>query len=195
MTGVSPDVEAARARLVALLQLAYSGELAACFAYQGHARSLPACEERDRIGEIEREEWHHREQVGGMLASLGSGPSLARERRATRIGRTLGALCHLTGRFLPMYGAGRLESRNVVEYETAARHARDAGRPELVEPLLVMAEVEWEHERFFRAIVLSSALARSVPIWTAQPPKASIRESFAREAAEAGRAAPPLPAR
>ena len=58
-----------------------------------------------------------------------------------------------------------------------------------------MAEVEWEHERFFRAIVQASALSRPVPIWPAPPPLASIRESFAREAGEAERAAPPIPAR
>src|SRR6185503_6830672 len=115
----SAGVEARRA-LVALLQLAFSGELAAAHAYRGHARAVRDPEERRRIEEIEREEWHHRELVGRMLAELGSGPDPSRERRAAVIGRVLGALCHVGGWLAPMYGAGRLESRNVREYETAA---------------------------------------------------------------------------
>jgi len=171
---------AARASLIALLQLAYSGELAAAHAYRGHARSVREPAERARIAEIEREEWHHRELVGGMLAALGAAPDPARERRALRVGRTLGALCHVSGWLAPMYGAGRLESRNVREYESAARLARAAGREEWVECLLVMAEVEWEHERTFRELVRAHPLGRRLPLWPAPAPKASLRAGFAR---------------
>ena len=52
--------------------------------------------------------------------ALGSGPNNYREARATIVGRTLGVLCHVMGWLVPMYGAGKLESRNVREYETAA---------------------------------------------------------------------------
>lgn len=173
---VQPEVAASRAALVALLQLAFSGELAAAYAYRGHARSVRAAEERRRIEEIEREEWHHRELVGRMLAELGAGPDRARERRATMVGRTLGVLCHVTGWLAPMYGAGRLESRNVREYESAARLARAAGHPEWVDCLLTMAEVEWEHEHYFRGRVLAHRLGRRLPLWPAPPPKASIRQ-------------------
>jgi hypothetical protein len=62
----------------------------------------------------------------------------------------LGLMCHISGWFAPMYGAGRLESRNIVEYETAARHALACGREDLIDCLLTMAEVEWEHEHYFR---------------------------------------------
>jgi rubrerythrin len=164
-----------RDALVALLQLAYSGELAAAHAYRGHARSLRDAAERAAVAEIEREEWHHRELVGQMLAALGATPDPARERRAALIGRVLGALCHVTGWLAPMYGAGRLESRNVREYEHAAALARAAGREEWVECLLTMAEVEWEHERTFRAYVRAHPLGRRLPLWPAPPPKASIR--------------------
>ena len=169
---------ASRAALVALLQLAFSGELAAAHAYRGHARSVADAEERRRIEEIEREEWHHRELVGRMLAELGAGPSRARERRAAVIGRVLGALCHVSGYLVPMYGAGRLESRNVREYEHAAELARAAGREEWLDCLLTMAEVEWEHERYFRERVRTRALGRRLTLWPAPPPKASIRARF-----------------
>lgn len=43
-------------KLVALLQLAYSGELAAAHAYHGHWRSVSDADERGRTAEIEQEE-------------------------------------------------------------------------------------------------------------------------------------------
>ncbi len=171
----------ARERLASLLQHAYSGELAAAHAYAGHWRSVKDPAERERIRTIEEEELHHRELVGGLLAAMGSGPSAARERRADRIGRTLAALCRWTGWLAPMYGAGRLERGNIVEYETAARLAVEAGRPEFVECLLAMAEVEWDHEAFFRSRVLSHRLAVVIPVWSAPPPRGEIRASFERE--------------
>jgi len=176
----------ARAALIELLRLAFSGELAAAHAYRGHARSLRDPGLRRRVKEIEAEEWHHREHVGRMLAELGAAPSRARERRAALVGRVLGALCHVTGWLAPMYGAGRLESRNIREYEQAARLARAAGRHAWIEPLLEMAEVEWEHERFFRDRVRSHRLACLVPLWPAPLPKATIRARFRDECGERG---------
>lgn len=185
----------AEARLVDLLRKAYSGELAAALAYAGHARSLPAGADRDRILEIEAEELHHREMVGGLLAAMGSGPSEASERRARRIGNLLAALCGWTGWVAPMWGAGRLERGNIVEYEVAARLAVAAGRPSFTECLLAMAEVEWEHELFFRERALSRRLGRLMPRWAPPPPKGEIRASFAREyPAAAPRAPEPAPA-
>lgn len=168
--------------LVALLQLAYSAERAAVYAYRGHWHSLVDEAERLRIKQIEDEEWHHRELVGEMLASLGVRPSSQREMRALIIGRALGFLCHVMGWLAPMYGAGRLESRNIREYETAARYARDCGREDLTDCLLTMVEVEWEHEKYFRSRVLLHPLGRRLSLWPAPPPKEAIRESFAREA-------------
>src|SRR5262245_61269168 len=97
------EAAASRAALIALLQLAYSGELSAAYAYQGHARSVRDPEERRRIAEIERDEWHHRELAGRMLAELGASPDPARERRATRIGRVISCLCHVSGWLAAMY--------------------------------------------------------------------------------------------
>lgn len=178
----------ARDALVDLLRMAYSAEKAAAYAYRGHAASVRDPEERAAIRKIEDEEWRHRELVGGILRDLGVEPSPGRERRAALIGRVLAVLCHLTGWLAPMYGAGKLERKNIGEYEDAARFAVACGRGEFVDCLLEMAEVEWEHERYFRSRVLSHRFARWIPLWPETPPKSTIREAFgsADPAARAG---------
>jgi demethoxyubiquinone hydroxylase (CLK1/Coq7/Cat5 family) len=168
--------------LVRQLQNAHAGELAAAHAYHGHWRSLSPGEERERVRAIEAEEWHHRELVGEMLRRLGAAPRPSRERAFAAIGRTLGPLCHVSGWLLPMYGAGFLERFNVAEYERAARSATEAGHSELVDCLLAMAEVEWDHESYFRSRV--AGRFRRVPLWPPLPPRASIRIGAGR---------PPLP--
>src|SRR6266702_2900522 len=167
-----------RDKLIALLQLAYSGELAAAYAYRGHWHSLSSKDERESIRAIENDEWRHRRFVGEMLAGLGAQPSERREVRAAIIGRTLGFLCHVSGWLAPMYGAGKLESRNVKEYETAARHARDCGCVNLIDCLLEMAEVEWDHELYFRSRVLSHSLGRRLPLWPQPAPRETIRVAY-----------------
>ncbi len=144
------------ARLVAQLQLAHAGELAAGHAYHCYWRSLPEGEEHEHIRKIEDEEWHHLRLVARMLLDLGAGPRPLRE-----------AVFWL------------------VEYEDAAGYARASGHPELVDCLLTMAEVEWEHEQYFRSKVTGHPLLRLFPLWPAPPPRERIRGSFA----EAGRAA------
>jgi hypothetical protein len=173
--------ESSRAQLAEILQLAYSGELAAAYAYGGHWRSVRDPGERERIRAIEAEELHHRELVGGMLRELGIVPKSWRERRAGWIGRSLALGCHLSGYLAPMYGAGKLESRNVREYEVAARCAWGCGRREWVDCLLTMAEVEWDHESYFRGRVLGHWLGRRLRLWPASPPKEEVRGSFLRE--------------
>lgn len=172
------DPGAARSRLIRILQHAFSGERAAAYAYRGHWRACSDPEEREHIAQIEREEWHHRDQVGGLLRALDAEPQKAREIRSLLIGRTLQALCHVSGWFAPMYGAGRLERRNIVEYEDAARDAVACGRSDFVDCLLEMAEVEWDHEAYFRAKVEGHRLARVFKVWPAPPPKESIRASY-----------------
>lgn len=172
-----------RDSLIALLQRAYSGELAAAYAYAGHWRATRDGATRRRIAEIEQEELHHRACVGAMLAQLDAAPDSKQERRATIIGKTLGALCHVSGKLAPAWGAGKLERKNIVEYENAARVAAQAGLDQFIDDLLAMAEVEWEHELFFRQAVLGRRLGRLLPIWSAPPPKAEIRASFERDRA------------
>ncbi len=165
-------------RLIHLLQKAFSGELAAALAYRGHWKSVAEESDRSRIRQIEAEEWDHREKVGKMLSTLGSRPDLFRETRSYLIGHLLGFLCAITGAFPPMYAAGRLESRNIVEYENAARFARESGHPEFLECLLAMAEVEWEHEQYFRAKVLQQKMPSFLSLWPEPPPKESIRSRY-----------------
>ncbi len=173
--------EHSRQKLIAILQLAYSGELAAAYAYRGHWHSVRRQDEREAIRAVEEDEWRHRRFVGEMLSQLGSAPKKYREVRAAIIGRTLAVLCHVMGWLAPMYGAGKLESRNVREYETAARYARDCGQLDFVECLLEMAEVEWDHEHYFRSRVLKHRLGRRLRLWPAPPPKETIRHSYESE--------------
>ncbi len=143
----------ARQNLIRILQNAYSGEVAAAHAYRGHWKSLKDSPEKLRIKEIEAEEWDHRRRVGEWLEILEAKPRAIREKVFWTIGRTLGATCFLSGWFMPMYFAGRLESQNSVEYEEAAVFAKELGMDECVEDLLDMARVEVEHEEFFHSVV------------------------------------------
>ena len=169
----------AREGLIRVLRHAHAGELAAGYAYRGHAESVTDPGEKARIREIEDEEWVHRKNVAKMLAALGSGPEPERERRLLRIGRTIAFLCRIGGWYVPMYGAGRLESHNVREYEDAADLAVESGHPEFVSCLLEMAEVEWEHEAYFRSKVGTHWLRHVIRLWPPIPPKATIRKGFA----------------
>jgi demethoxyubiquinone hydroxylase (CLK1/Coq7/Cat5 family) len=144
--------------LIRILQNAYSGEVAAAYAYRGHWKSLRDSPERERIKEIEAEEWDHRERVGRWLEKLGAKPRDVREKIFWTIGRTLGLTCHVSGWFMPMYFAGRLESQNSIEYEDAAVFAKELEMPDCVEDLLEMARVEVEHEVFFREMVAGHRL-------------------------------------
>jgi len=152
------DHEVHRRHLIHVLQGAFSGELAAGFAYRGHWKSVKNADERAAIQKIEREEWVHRTRVGEMISSLGGAPRRFREAKLWVIGRTIGLACHLIGWFLPMYFAGRLESGNVIEYQVAASHAAALGLKEFEADLLVMAQVEKEHELFFLNVITGHRL-------------------------------------
>ncbi len=142
-----------RRQLVRLLQLAYSGEKAAALAYQGHARSVSNPEERTMILRIENDEWVHRRKVGQLLERLGARPLPIREARASAVGHILSFLCGFTGRFLPMFLAGRLETKNVCEYEKAAGWAHELGLEDFLPDLREMAAVEVEHEEYFHRVI------------------------------------------
>jgi len=136
-----------------LLQRAYSGELAAAYAYRGHWKSITTQAEITRIRQIEEEEWVHRKNIGRMLWNLDFTPSRALELKSWIVGRTIGVGCHVAGWFWPMYFAGRLESANTREYETAAYYARQLGLLDFETELLRMSVVEKEHELFFLSVV------------------------------------------
>ena len=123
--------------------------------------------------------------VGEMLAQLNSGPGRWKEVRAVIDRPSLVYSATLWLARASMYGAGRLESRNVREYETAARYARDSGHDSFIERLLTMAEVEWEHEFYFRSRVKSHRWGTRLRLWQPPPPKETIRGSFGVEEASA----------
>lgn len=170
--------DSSRHRLVRLLQNAHAGERAAAFAYNGHAKSVRSPIERDEIARIEADEWRHRHELCHMLTELGERPRALRELWMMCIGTFISLFCRVGGWFVPMYGAGKLERGNIVEYEIAARLALDAGYPQYTECLLDMAELEWDHEFYFRTKSESHWLWRWFPGWEPPPPRAAIRSSF-----------------
>jgi rubrerythrin len=177
----------AREQLTFLLQLAYSGELAATRAYLGHQRSLRARTERAELETIIRDEIRHRHCLLAQLAELGAAPVPARERKMELVGRSIAAFCAVGGWFFPMYGAGRLEAQNIREYEAAARLALVAELPDFVESMLEMAETEWDHERYFRTKASRHPFWHVMPRWPLPPPREDIRSSYAEFAAAAER--------
>ena len=148
----------ARDNLIRILQNAHAGECAAAYAYRGHWKSLRESQEKERIKEIEVEEWDHRRRVGEWLAKLEAKPNAVREKIFWTIGNILGPSCYVSGWFMPMYFAGRLESKNSLEYDEAAKFAADLGMSDCALDLLDMARVETEHEDFFQQTVANRRL-------------------------------------
>lgn len=165
-------------KLVGLLQLAYSAEMAAALAYRGHWRSLADKVEQKEIRLIEAQEWLHRREVGALLKDLLAHPRLDYEMKYFITGQVLGFLCHLAGWFLPMYGAGRMESRNYRQYLLAADYALACGHTDYINCFLSMAEVEWDHEAYFRGKVESRAGQHWLPLWEELPARSSIRAAY-----------------
>jgi rubrerythrin len=162
-------------RLVALLRLAYSAELGAYIAYHGHERSLADPIERRELRRIGRQELKHRHRVGRMVRAMGAAPSRWLDFKFRWIGRCIWMYCFVGGWFTPMYGAGRLERRNIREYEEAARLAAESGWAGFCDELIEMAEVEWDHERYFHSKARSHWLMAVFPDWSDPPPRESLR--------------------
>ncbi len=59
---------------------------------------------------------------------------------------------------------------------------QNAATTELIDCLLTMAEVEWEHEFFFRHKILGHSLLRIFKLWDPAPPKETIRAKYAQDA-------------
>lgn len=149
----------ARKNLIRILQNAHAGEMAAAaYAYRGHWKSLKPSAEKERIKQIEAEEWTHRENVARWLEKLGAKPNRRREKIFWTIGKSLGLTCYVSGWFFPMYFAGRLESQNVQEYVDAAEFAKELAMPECFEEMMEMSRIEGEHEIFFRETVAGHRL-------------------------------------
>jgi hypothetical protein len=96
------------------------------------------------------------------------------ELRNLCVGGAIAAFCHVGGWYLPMYGAGFIERRNLAEYERAARLALEF-HPDHADDLLDMAEAEWQHERYFREKAAGHPFVRLLPVWSAPGPRWAIR--------------------
>lgn len=103
----------AKEKLIALLQSAHAGERAAAHAYFGHAYSpfIKSAIEKKEILNIRAEELHHRAQLRNMLRELGGSPNILKEIAMNAIGMIICVLCIPGGWYIPMYGAGKLESQ------------------------------------------------------------------------------------
>ena len=144
--------------LVKLLQKAYSGEKAAAFAYIGHARSLRDPAAKAAVRQIEEDEWKHRENVLGLMRRYDVPVSRWLEVKLHIIGRIISASCHVIGRFMPFFFAGKLESGNVCEYFVMMRHFHSLGIHEHDAMLYEMGMKEKEHEMYFLAQIRTSRL-------------------------------------
>lgn len=137
-------------RLVKLLQMAYSAEKAAAFAYIGHAGSVSNPDEKRAITQIENDEWHHREVVFAIMQRYGIQPSRYNEIKYHIIGKMLSMGCYVIGWFMPYFFAGRLESGNVCEYFVMMRYFNELGITAHDKDLYEMGIKEKEHEVYFQ---------------------------------------------
>ena len=140
-------------QLVTSLQLAYSAERAASFAYIGHAASLRDPEEIAKVLEIEQDEWEHRRHVLEIMQRYEIPVSRWKELKYYLIGKVIGYSCYLIGRFMPYFFAGKLESGNVCEYFVMIRRFHELGITDHDEILYEMGLKEKEHEIYFLEMV------------------------------------------
>ena len=145
-------------KLVKLLQLAYSAEKAAAFAYIGHAGSVKNPDEKVAIKQIEMDEWRHRETVPSIMRQYDVLPSRYNEFKYHIIGRIISASCYVIGWFMPYYFAGRLESGNVCEYFIMMRYFNEIGITAHDDVLYEMGMKEKEHEVYFQKSLQNNRL-------------------------------------
>ena len=155
---VNESVKIEHPKLVKLLQLAYSAEKAAAFAYIGHAGSVRNPVEKAAIKQIEMDEWGHRETVLGIMGQHEIPPSRYYEIKYYIIGRIISASCYIIGWFMPYYFAGRLESGNVCEYFIMMRYFNEIGITEHDEALYEMGMKEKDHEVYFQKSLKNNRL-------------------------------------
>jgi hypothetical protein len=151
--------------LVRLLQMAYSAERAASFAYIGHAASVKNPEEKKAIRQIELDEWNHRAEVLGIMKKYNIPVSAYYEARFYIIGKIISASCFIIGWFMPFYFAGRLESGNVCEYFRMKQFFNSLGITEHDQLLYEMGIKEKEHEVYFLEQIKNSKLLPFFEKW------------------------------
>ena len=144
--------------LTDLLQMAYSAEKAAAFAYIGHAGAVKNTDEKRAIKQIEDDEWNHRKEVLQLMQQYDVPVSKYYEVRFHVIGKLISASCYVIGWFMPFYFAGRLESGNVCEYFRMKQYFNSLGITEHDQLLYDMGMKEKEHEVYFLAQIKNNKL-------------------------------------
>jgi hypothetical protein len=157
-SGTTRAVKLDHPALVRLIQRAYSAEKAAAFAYIGHAASLRDPAAKTAVKRIENDEWRHRENLHDLMQRYDVPPSRWYEIKFHIIGRVIAGSCHVIGRFMPFYFAGRLESGNVCEYFVMMQQFHSLGIRQHDEMLYEMGIKEKEHEVYFFEQVRASRL-------------------------------------
>ncbi len=144
--------------LIDLLQMAYSAEKAAAFAYIGHADSLQDIADKKAIKQIEDDEWNHRREVLAIMSEYDIKPSTYYEFKFHIIGKVISGSCYVIGWFMPFYFAGDLESGNVCEYFRMKQYFNSIGITKHDQILYDMAIKEKEHEVYFYARIKNHRL-------------------------------------
>jgi rubrerythrin len=152
------EIKLPHKKLVKLLQMAYSAEKAAAFAYIGHAGAVKSAEEKKTIRQIELDEWGHREEVLAIMKEYNVPVSKWYEWRFHVIGRIISASCYVIGWFMPFYFAGRLESGNVCEYFRMMHYFHELGITRHDKVLYDMGIKEKEHEVYFLSQIRNNKL-------------------------------------
>ena len=145
-------------KLVSLIQMAYSAEKAAAFAYIGHAASVKDNTAKIAIRQIELDEWNHRAEVMQIMKQYNIPISKWYEFRFHVIGKIISGSCFVIGWFMPFYFAGRLESGNVCEYFRMKQYFNSLGITEHDVMLYEMGIKEKEHEVYFLEQIKDSKL-------------------------------------
>ena len=145
-------------QLVDLIQMAYSAEKAAAFAYIGHAASVKNAIEKTAIRQIEIDEWNHRAEVLHIMKEYDIPVSKWYEFKFHVIGKLISGSCFVIGWFMPFYFAGRLESGNVCEYFRMKQYFNSLGIIKHDVVLYEMGMKEKEHEVYFLEQIKDSKL-------------------------------------
>jgi len=145
-------------QLVDLIQMAYSAEKAAAFAYIGHTASVKNKEEKIAIKQIEIDEWNHRAEVMLLMKEYDIPVSKWYEFKFHVIGKLISGSCFVIGWFMPFYFAGRLESGNVCEYFRMKHYFNSLGIKKHDVVLYEMGMKEKEHEVYFLEQIKDSKL-------------------------------------
>jgi len=175
--------------LVKSLKMAYSAEKAASLAYVGHARSLKDSAERTAVQQIEQDEWDHRRNVLRIMQQYAIPVSKWYELKYHVIGKVIGYSCHVIGRFMPYFFAGKLESGNVCEYFVMIHYFHSVGITEHDEVLYEMGLKEKEHEVYFLEVIKDASwlpLFERIFSWGKKSSlnDVDLREKYPVEAAE-----------